>query len=100
MDTPTKMIRQFLAQTDKEDLQVFLGHIYRIYESRDDYTGEIQRCNLALSDQLADLQFKKRDAIECSVNDLCAAYDLTAFTEGFQRGAAMILSLLCCAGGL
>ena len=94
MNRHTKKIKQLFVQGNTDDLEAFLQLTYDLYENRADRTGEIQRCSLVLENQLNILNFAEKDSISSAVSALCAAYDFSAFTEGFQRGATLILSLL------
>lgn len=94
MNRQKERIKQLLVQDNTEDLQAFLHTFYELHETRTDYTGELRRCSLVLESQLDVLEFEEKGSISSTVNALCAAYDFAAFTEGFQKGATLILSLL------
>ena len=94
MDTYIDQIQQILSQGETPDLKSFLNLIYFRCEKRGDPDGEIQRTTKELEKYVADLDFPIADPVLSAVNALCAEYDYAAFTEGFQTGASLILSLL------
>lgn len=87
-------IRKLLGEQEIAQAQDFLNLVYQYYENRNDPSGDIRRYTQELEKRTGFLDFPQQDAICCAANALCSAYDFAAFTEGFQRGAALTLSLL------
>ena len=55
---------------------------------------QIKACSDELNRRLEILPFEQENAIGMACMSLCAEYEHAAFTDGFQKGAALILSLL------
>ena len=76
-------------------LREFLDSVYVYCEEREDPNkAEIRQCMEELNNLLEPLPFMQKDAIGCACMALCCESEYAAFTDGFQKGAALILSLL------
>ena len=94
MNTYIEKIQEILNQKDHMELQRFLRLVYFSIPRRDDLSGQLACKEKAWNHLLSGLDFPLRNAIECATNDLHAEVEYAAFTEGFQRGAELILALL------
>lgn len=94
MNTYIEKIQKILNQKNHMELQRFLRLVYFSIPRRDDLSGQLACKEKAWSRILSGLDFPLRDAIDCAANELHAEVEYAAFTEGFQRGAELILAFL------
>lgn len=84
-----------LLQKEPLELMDFLDNVYEYCENRINRNeDEIRAWNRALNQAMEGLPFEQEDAVSCACCALCAQYEYAAFTDGFQKGAALILGLL------
>lgn len=84
-----------LLQREPLELQEFLDGIYEYFENRINRNeNKLKAYSDELNRALVGLPFEQEDAIGCACHALCAEYEIAAFTDGFQKGGALILSLL------
>lgn len=84
-----------LLQKEPVELSEFLDSVYEYCENRINRNEDkIKEYSDELNRALEGLSFEQEDAIGCACHALCAEYEYSAFTDGFQKGAALILGLL------
>lgn len=94
MNAYIKKARELLAKEPVELID-FLDSVYEYCEKRENVNKQlIERYLQELDEQIGDLPFERRNAIGCACFALCAEYEHAAFTDGFQKGAWLILNLL------
>ena len=77
------------------ELTEFLKSVYEYCEELETRNRDILEPHLQkLNDLLEPLPFAQQDAIGCTCMALCCESEYAAFTDGFHKGAALILSLL------
>ena len=87
-------IRNLLAQEDPLDLNDYTRILYEACESRPYCNdGDICLVRDELEGDLADLEFRRQDRVLSTVNALCALYVYAGFSEGFRRGAELVLEM-------
>ena len=76
------------------ELQEYIRILYETCEKHP-YCNEedIRQAREELERYVEDLEFRKQDQILSTVNALCATYDYAGFSEGFRRGAELILEM-------
>lgn len=94
MNTYMETIKGLLAK-GPDDLIDFLDSVYEYCEKRENINQQqIDQYLQELDEQTGDLPFARSNAISCTCFALCAEYEYAAFTDGFQKGAWLILNLL------
>lgn len=76
------------------DLNDYIRILYEACEKHP-YCNEadIRQVREELEGYVEDLEFHKQDRILSTVNALCSTYDYAGFSEGFCRGAELVLEM-------
>ena len=94
MNQTMQTLRHLLAQEDPLDLNDYIRILYEACESRPCCNdADIRQVRDELDGCLADLEFRQQDRVLCTVNALCALYVYAGFSEGFRRGAELVLEM-------
>ena len=94
MNTYIEHAKKLLLEEPLE-LTEFLKSIYEYCEELETRNKTVLDPYMQeLNDLLEPLPFAQQDAIGCACMALCCESEYAAFTDGFHKGAALILSLL------
>ena len=93
MNTYIKKAKALLESSTA--LEDFLDCSYDFCVKRKNINEEDIRQHMQeLDAAIENLPFPQKNAIGCACYALCGAYEYAAFTDGFQKGAGLILNLL------
>ena len=95
MNDYIKTTKELLKQGSPIQLAEILAVVYDLCEKRENVDSQLLDAYLEqIETHLEGMPFDRADEVRCAINAMCVEYDTAAFTDGFQKGAALILSLL------